>query len=385
MPRTVKAPSYRRHKKSGQAFFRLGGRQIYLGKHGSPESQEKYRRILAEWLANPESKSLRKAADRIFGFLADTLAAPDGGFFAEGDGTGSMASQIVYLTALQAWRNAMGRDFIAGPRPNARMLTLKWIYQTVFRDGRPDFWPIRGGYPHNVWAREGMSGAAYFALGFGAVPTAERSAMKWIYNRFLAAADARQGTPYDTASLYPQFAAAAFVNWPAELPEREPESVLPHCYRDAARDFYCWRDRWRDADDTVITLLAREARGYMNAAPDAALAINVRGRHLTWGRVASGPVRRWAMSPRGETSSLVLADGVGFGVDFTGASGAGVMLVTTGPAEGQVVRLGANELTFFFPATEAPPTARIEGDAVVVGRQRVRLRDGGLVFSQAGR
>jgi hypothetical protein len=51
----------------------------------------------------------------------------DGGFFAEGDGTGSMASQIVFLSALSAWRNAAGRDFIASPRPNARMLTLKWV------------------------------------------------------------------------------------------------------------------------------------------------------------------------------------------------------------------------------------------------------------------
>jgi hypothetical protein len=102
----------------------------------------------------------------------------DGGFFAEGDGTGSMSSQIVFLTALQSWRNAAGLDFINSPRPNARMITLKWVYQTVFRDNEPVFWPIRGGYGNNVWSRTEMSGAAYFALGIGNVPSSERAALK---------------------------------------------------------------------------------------------------------------------------------------------------------------------------------------------------------------
>jgi hypothetical protein len=43
----------------------------------------------------------------------------DGGFFAEGDGTGSMSSQIAYLSALNAWRNVQGKDYINVDRPNA--------------------------------------------------------------------------------------------------------------------------------------------------------------------------------------------------------------------------------------------------------------------------
>lgn len=305
----------------------------------------------------------------------------DGGFFAEGDGTGSMASQIAYLSALQAWRNVMGRDFIGSPRPNARMLTLKWIYQTVYREGKPDFWPIRGGYPHNVWSRGGLSGAGYFAFGFAGVTPVERGAMKWVYRRFLAEADLRQGTPFDTASLYPHIAVAAFVNWPAEMGERDPAQVLPHCYRDEKHGFYCWRDRWRDANDTVITVLTKEAKGYMGAKPEATLSLNTRGRHLTWGSVVAGPTRYWSASPRGETSSLTLADGTCFGVDFTSASGADIMLVTTGKAEGQSVQLGSATLTFYFPTTGNPPAARVEGDAVHIGKQRVRFKDGNLVFA----
>ena len=83
----------------------------------------------------------------------------DGGFFAEGDGTGSMSSQIAFLSAISALGNVLGKDYINVERPNVRMLSLKWIYQTITREGTPDFWPIRGSYRQNVWSRKGLSGA----------------------------------------------------------------------------------------------------------------------------------------------------------------------------------------------------------------------------------
>ena len=47
MPRQS-VPSYRLHKPSGQARTIIHGRHIYLGKYNSPESREKYARLLAE-------------------------------------------------------------------------------------------------------------------------------------------------------------------------------------------------------------------------------------------------------------------------------------------------------------------------------------------------
>jgi formylglycine-generating enzyme required for sulfatase activity len=308
----------------------------------------------------------------------------DGGFFAEGDGTGSMASQIVFLSALQAWKNAGGCDYIGSPRPNARMLSLKWILQTVFREGRPDFWPVRGGYPRNVWSRTGMSGAAYFALGMGGVAPAERGAFAWCYDRFLATADAAAGTPFDTASLYPQYAVSAFINWPVGETATHPRLVLPHAWRDSVAGFFGWRNRWQDGDDTVITVLTNETRGYMGAKSEPTLAVNSRGRHFTWGTVTEGPPRHWSMSPRGETSALTLSDGTAFAVDFSGASGADVMHVTTGRAEGQAVRVGDATLTFFFPSIDSAPKVRVEGGEAIAGNQRVTLKDGNLILNVTG-
>ena len=48
MPRPRKVPSYCRHKARDLAYVTIDGREIYLGRYGSPESKEKYARIIAE-------------------------------------------------------------------------------------------------------------------------------------------------------------------------------------------------------------------------------------------------------------------------------------------------------------------------------------------------
>ena len=45
-------PNYRLHKPSGQAVVTFNGKDKYLGKFNSSESQAEYDRLLAEWLAN---------------------------------------------------------------------------------------------------------------------------------------------------------------------------------------------------------------------------------------------------------------------------------------------------------------------------------------------
>jgi integrase len=57
MPRRNHVPTYRLHKQSGQAVVTLpvgqgGRRDVLLGPHGTPESQQEYARVIAEWSAN---------------------------------------------------------------------------------------------------------------------------------------------------------------------------------------------------------------------------------------------------------------------------------------------------------------------------------------------
>lgn len=308
----------------------------------------------------------------------------DGGFFAEGDGTGSMSSQLSFLSALQAWRSVLGRDYINVERPNARMLTLKWIYLTVVRGGKPDFWPVRGAYGHNVWARGGLSGAGYFAIGIANVTDEQRAAMKWYYNKFLLAPDTEAGVPYDTVGRYPHFSVCSFINWPFEMKERNPAEVLPLCYRDSIKGFYAWRNRWQDENDIVISTLLSQTQGYMKARADGGLSIAAFGKKISWGRIRGG-TKYWWSSPRGHASVLTVDDGTTTGIDFTRAGGVDALLVTTSIVEGnqvdQQMKLGNTTLYFLFLTADGKkPTVSVKDDKAVIGKQTVTLNDGNICF-----
>ena len=183
----------------------------------------------------------------------------DHGFFAEGDGCGAISSDTALVPALQAWRIAAGKDFIA-PRPNAPWMTLKWLMLTVPRDGKPAF-PYRGTYEHNIWARNGLSGSGQFAQGFGGIADEHRPALLWLYNHVFRDADEKAGGPFDTINPYPHRAVLAFVNWPFGQAEKNPGDVLPRAVEDKAMGFYMFRNRWQDGDDIVVTALLKNTKG----------------------------------------------------------------------------------------------------------------------------
>ena len=50
--KTPHHPKLRHHRPTGQALVELCGRRFYLGRYGKPETEERYHRLVAEWLAN---------------------------------------------------------------------------------------------------------------------------------------------------------------------------------------------------------------------------------------------------------------------------------------------------------------------------------------------
>ncbi|MEZ6235856.1 MAG: hypothetical protein R3B68_16875 [Phycisphaerales bacterium] len=79
-----KIPSYRLHKAWGLAVVRLDGKDIYLGKHGSPESRAEYNRVIAEWLTSRRAALLAEPGS---GPPPDlTVAELVDGFFEWADG-----------------------------------------------------------------------------------------------------------------------------------------------------------------------------------------------------------------------------------------------------------------------------------------------------------
>ena len=66
MPKLVHSvPKYCKHKKTGQAYVTLGGKMVYLGVHGSPESKAEYDRIIREWLGSGRSPTATQISGTI--------------------------------------------------------------------------------------------------------------------------------------------------------------------------------------------------------------------------------------------------------------------------------------------------------------------------------
>lgn len=61
--RPRRQPSYRLHKARGCAVVTINGKNHYLGKHNSPESYEKYARLIAQWQANGKEFSALTAVE----------------------------------------------------------------------------------------------------------------------------------------------------------------------------------------------------------------------------------------------------------------------------------------------------------------------------------
>lgn len=305
----------------------------------------------------------------------------DGGFFAEGDGTGSMSSHIIFLPALQAWQNAGGLDFVS-PRPNAGWMAKRWLFLTKFDQGTPRMWPLRGGYPHNVWDRTALSGAGYFATGFGVVPDEFKPGLLWCYNRFLLEHDTAAGAPFDTVSVYPQFTVLSYVNWPFGTEPANPADAWPRAMRDSRYGFYAWRNRWQDDDDVVISILTRGARGFMRVNGETSLHLMLpENKTGTWGQIR-GFTGDFEPADDG-TTVLVTGDGSSLGIDFSGKSGCDALLVMTGPgapAGGTVVEAGGRSFSFLLIADGEPPVPTAEGDLVVIGDRTIAFDGQRLVF-----
>ena len=83
MPRLRTAvPKLNKHA-TGQAFIKVGGQQVYLGRYGDPLTQEKYDRTVAVWLANGRRLPVADPADdcqtiTVSMMLADYLKSIEG-------------------------------------------------------------------------------------------------------------------------------------------------------------------------------------------------------------------------------------------------------------------------------------------------------------------
>ncbi len=128
---SLRTPSYRLHKPTGQAVVTLNGRDRYLGRHGSPESRAEYDRLLSEWLAAGR-KSAASAVDgsdlTVNELLLAYLGFADSYYVKHGRQTTEPASIRVTIRPLRRlYGTTLAREF--GP------LQLKAVRQAFIDSG----------------------------------------------------------------------------------------------------------------------------------------------------------------------------------------------------------------------------------------------------------
>jgi hypothetical protein len=290
------------------------------------------------------------------------LAQGTFGFNSEGEAYNQHSFRCV-LPFAHAYQRARGVSLSAAP--NLGLTLPGYAGRTIFREN--------GAVMHSNTNGGGPLGVDSYARGFALVPTNLRPAVFWAWQRTQALADAGTlANPWLTVhELDPMSAVFMFVNWPLDAPRTGPEQLLPKVMVDEQKGGYVFRNRWRDGDDCVTTvLLNRPQRGARNSTYFGAFELSglgtdwvVRGRESSDGLSANrlcipggGP----AESPAAQLVHFQpLADGSGTlsmrldecypghtvlracAVDYSGKSGAGLLFAVvdqvSGPLSGKAV------------------------------------------------
>lgn len=329
----------------------------------------------------------------------------DHGWYAESQGPSHVSSDTGLMVWLKAAQVACGKDFIT-PRPNAQYIALRWVMEIVPQENRPQY-PLRmaagpsyGTLEFTRWSD--WSHGGQFAQGFGIVEDKFKPAMLWVYKNFVEAYEHLPGPEkwsldngwlrpnektYDVATN-PWRGVLSFVNWPIGVEPKNPEGIMPKAIEDKVHGYYCFRNGWKDGDDIVVTaLLGYGPRDAYKPKFGTIVVWGLRKRYEFGEFLSSGPAD-FVVQPNG--SGTVAAEGKCLGVDFSGASGAPLLLALAGiggpQADGSTgvtsSDVGGQKLTVVTLSKGRPPEAKAGADGITVGAQKVTWDGKKVVFAR---
>lgn len=292
----------------------------------------------------------------------------DRGYYFEGHQCGRISSNTGLKPFIQAYRVAAGKDLVAD-NDNARWLAAKWIYEFAADPDGGYTNAQRGMYCRN-FPRGGMwSQVGDFAMGFGICPPEYLPALKWVYNNQVEPAENKT---FDIIE-YPHLAIYALTNWPIDIQEQNPQdqpNLFPRVLHDTAAGYFIFRNGWSgDGGDILVSVLMGTSPTHRNGRGMAAGgSVYVYGKGLGWqgnfaryrfpgmfhtsypietrfekdgSGVISGRMyeiaRRDNRRVRGLDVEKAISQPTSLAVDFSGKSGADLLVAMVGPQVGMHV------------------------------------------------
>ena len=391
LEKVVRKPKYRPSKNHTGGI--MCGAAAAAALAGDPGTEG--HKIWAEWMPDAYKNTIAML----------TQGFGDHGWYSESQGPSHVSSDTGLMLWLKAAKVACGKDFIT-PRPNGQYIALRWVMEIIPQQGRAQY-PLRmaagPSYGTHEFTRWGdWSHGGQFAQGFGIVEDKYLPAMLWVYRNFVEAYEHKAGPErwaieggwlkegektYD-ATTSPWRAVMAFVNWPIGVEPKNPAGIVPQAIEDKVHGYYCFRNRWKDGDDIVVTALLGWGPKDAYKPKFGPIVVWGLGNRYEFGSFTAPQREEFVAKPDG--SGTIVAGGKCLGVDFSGASGAPLLLAGIDVGEGRsdgvakftTVAVAGRKLTILTLSKGKHPTPAVVGDDVVVGGQTVTFDGKRLAFAK---
>lgn len=322
----------------------------------------------------------------------------DGGYYKEGWGASRVGTQGGFLCFLQALRVARGHDYLNVDRPNASYVTMVPRCLLVLRGSDHAYFPYRSnmggtyGNPEigSLDQNGGLSWGGHFSEGFGAIADRYKPGLLWAYNHLFSPDNKFL---YDTLGSYPHRSMLALVNWPtfAGVHEANPAEAMPLVVRDTLYDHFAFRNGFKgDSSDIVTTVVINYPDG---TRPRDVMAWGLGGLRLEFGEpIHAAHVTHFA--PGKDGSGTVTAGDWAIAVDYSRASGADALIVTTGGSppklqsasdKVKVATLDVGGTTFnvlSLSSSGKHPDLNVDGNSLILGGQTIRFADGKFTLAK---
>ena len=98
-----RVPKYGFHRGTGQARVRIDGKDIWLGKYGTPESMERYAKAVSDW----QQSTIEQPAEVTFGQLAMLYKQYAKAHYRK---NGKLTSEYGLVSYAMKWMNQVARN-----------------------------------------------------------------------------------------------------------------------------------------------------------------------------------------------------------------------------------------------------------------------------------